>query len=234
MSVHLGAQPGEIADTVLLPGDPLRAQFIAQTFLTNLSQVNTVRNMLGFTGTTARGKRVSVLGTGMGMSMISIYTHELINDYGATRLIRVGSCGAIQADIKLRDVILVSGCCSDSAMNLRRFKGMSFAPTADFQLLYSAYEAARTFMIPVRVGSVLSSDSFYNEENPDDWKLWAKYGVLAAEMESAELYTVAARKRVQALSVLTVSDSLITGQHLSAVEREQTFTDMVKIVLEIV
>ena len=234
MSVHLSARPGEVAETVLLPGDPLRAQFIAQTFLTNVSQVNTVRNMLGFMGTTARGKRVSVLGTGMGMPMISIYVHELINDYGAKRLIRVGSCGTMQADIKLRDIILASACCSDSAMNLRRFKGMSFAPTADFQLLYSAYEAARTLKIPVRVGSVLSSDSFYNEENPDDWKLWAKYGVLAAEMESAELYTVAARKQVQALSVLTVSDSLVTSQHLSAVEREQTFTDMVKIVLEIV
>lgn len=234
MSIHIDAKPGDIAETVLLPGDPLRAQFIARTFLTNVRQVNAVRNMLGFTGTTARGKKISVLGTGMGMPMISIYVHELINDYGAKRLIRVGSCGALQADIALRDVILALGSCTDSAMNLRRFKGMSFAPTADFQLLYSAYEAARALKIPVRVGSVLSGDSFYNEENPDDWKLWAKYGVLAAEMETAELYTVAARKKVQALSVLTVSDSLVTSQHLSAIEREQTFTDMVKIVLEIV
>lgn len=234
MSVHLGAQPGDIAETILLPGDPLRARFIAETFLSGVSCVSTVRNMLCFTGTTDRGKKVSVLGTGMGMPMISIYVHELINDYNAKWLIRVGSCGALQPDIKLRDVILATGSCSDSAMNLRRFKGMSFAPVADFQLLYSAYEAARTLKIPVRVGNVLSSDMFYHEDNPDGWKLWAKYGVLAAEMETAELYTVAALKRVQALSVLTVSDSLVTGQHLSAIEREQTFTDMMKIVLEIV
>jgi purine-nucleoside phosphorylase len=234
MSVHIGSQPGDIAETVLLPGDPLRARFIAETFLSSVSCVSTVRNMLCFTGTTDRGKKASVLGTGMGMPMISIYIHELINDYGAKRLIRVGSCGALQADIKLREVILATGSCSDSAMNLRRFKGMSFAPVADFQLLYSAYEAARMLKIPVRVGNVLSSDMFYHEDNPDDWKLWAKYGVLAAEMETAELYTVAARKRVQSLSVLTVSDSLVTSQHLSAAERERPFADMVRIALEIV
>jgi purine-nucleoside phosphorylase len=234
MSIHIGAQQGEIAETVLLPGDPLRAQFIADKFLSSVKSVNTVRNMLGFTGATARGKNVSVLGTGMGMPMLSIYAHELVNDYGAKRLIRVGSCGSLQADVKLRDVILAIGACSDSAMNSRRFNGMSFAPIADFQLLSQAHESARKLKIPVRVGSVLSTDMFYHEEDPDGWKLWAKYGVLAAEMETAELYTVAARKQVQALSVLTVSDSLVTHQHLSAPEREKSFTDMIKIALEIV
>ena len=234
MSIHIGAQQGDIADTVLLPGDPLRARFIAEKFLNGVKSVNTVRNMLGFTGTTVNGKRVSVLGAGMGMPSISIYAHELINDYGAKRLIRVGSCGALQADIKLRDVILAMGACSDSAMNLKRFNGMSFSPLADFHLLSQAHQAARKLNIPVRVGSVLSTDMFYHEESPDDWTLWAKYGVLAAEMETAELYTVAARKQVQALSVLTVSDSLVTREHLSAEEREKTFTEMIRIVLEIV
>jgi len=234
MSIHIGAKPGELAGTVLLPGDPLRAQFIAGKFLTNAKNINTVRNMLGFTGTTAGGRKVSVLGAGMGMPMISIYIHELINDYGAKRLIRVGSCGSVQADVNVRDVILASGACSDSAINRKRFNGMSFAPTADFTLLSTAHEAARKLTIPVRVGTVISTDLFYDEEHPDDWKLWAKYGVLAAEMETAELYTVAARKRVQALSVLTVSDSLVTNEHLTAEERETRFTDMIRIVLEVV
>lgn len=233
MSIHIGAAPGDIAETVLLPGDPLRAQFIAETFLSGASRVNSVRNMLGYTGATALGKKVSVIGTGMGMPMLSIYVHELINTYGAKRLIRVGSCGALQADIKLHDVILAAGSCSDSAMNLRRFKGMSFAPIADFVLLCRAHDAARTLKIPVRVGNILSTDRFYHEENPDDWKLWATYGVLAAEMETAELYTVAARKGVQALSVLTVSDSLVTHEKLTPRERERAFTNMITIALEI-
>ena len=234
MSVHIGAQPGDIAETVLLPGDPLRAKFVAETFLSNVRCISTVRNMLGFTGTTAHGKKTSVLGTGMGMPSISIFTHELINDYGARRLIRMGSCGSLQADVNLRDIILAIGSCSDSAMNLRRFKSMSFAPTADFELLYQTYQAAHRLNIPIRVGNILSTDMFYHEEDPEHWKLWAQYGVLAAEMETAELYTIAARKRVQALSVLTVSDSLITQQHLTAQEREQTFTDMMRLVLEVV
>jgi purine-nucleoside phosphorylase len=233
VSIHIGAQPGDIAETVLLPGDPLRAQFIAETFLKNVSQVNSVRNMLGYTGTTVHGKRVSVLGAGMGMPSISIYAHELVKEYGAKRLIRVGSCGSFQADIKLHDIILVAGACSDSAMNLRRFKGMSFAPVADFNLLCEAHDAAHKLKIPVRVGNVLSTDLFYHDEDPDDWKLWAKYGVLAAEMETAELYTVAARKGIQALSVLTVSDSLVTHEKLTTGDREKTFTNMIAIALEI-
>ena len=234
MSIHIGATPGDIAETVLLPGDPLRAQFIAEKFLTGAKCFNTVRNMLGYTGTTARGNKVSVLGAGMGMPMLSIYVHELINEYSAKRLIRVGSCGALQPDVKLHDVILASAASSDSALNLRRFKGMSFAPTADFQLLSQTYAAAGKLNIPVRVGNVLSTDLFYQEDEPDEWKFWAKYGVLAVEMETAELYTVASRKRVQALSVLTVSDSLVTHQNLTAAEREKSFTDMIKLVLEVV
>ncbi len=234
MSIHVGAKPGDIAETVLLPGDPLRAQFIAEKFLKGARCITTVRNMLGYTGTTAQGHTVSVLGAGMGMPMLSIYAHELINEFGAKRLIRVGSCGAIQANIKLHDVILAVGASSDSALNLRRFKGMSFAPTADFQLLSRAYDAAGKLNIPAHVGNVLSTDSFYHEDEPDEWKLWAKYGVLAVEMETAELYTVASRKQMQALSVLTVSDSLVTHQKLSPEEREQSFTDMIRLVLEIV
>ena len=234
MSIHIGAKKGEIAETVLLPGDPLRAKFIAEKFLTNVGSINTVRNMLGFTGTAPGGKRISVLGAGMGMPMISIYIHELINEYGAKRLIRVGSCGSMQEGAALRSVILASGACTDSGVNLRRFNGMSFSPTADFPLLLRAYESAQKLKIPVHVGNVLSTDLFYHEDSPEDWKLWASYGVLAAEMETAELYTVAARKKVQALSVLTVSDSLVTGAHLTAEERETSFTDMIRIVLEVV
>lgn len=234
MSIHIGAQTGEIAESVLLPGDPLRAQFIAERFLTQATCVTRVRNMLGFTGLTKAGKKVSVVGTGMGIPSISIYAHELINDYKAKRLIRIGSCGAMKPDIKLRDVILAAGASTDSAVNLKRFRGMSFAPLADFGLLLQAYHAASNLKIPVHVGSVLSTDLFYQEHNPDEWQLWPQYNVLAAEMETAELYTIAARKGVQALSVLTVSDSLVTHNHLTAEEREQTFTDMVKLVLQIV
>ena len=234
MSVHIGARAGDIAETVLLPGDPLRAKFVAETYLSDVRCVSTVRNMLGFTGTTTHGKRATVLGTGMGMPSISIFTHELINDYGARRLIRMGSCGSLQADINPRDIILAIGACSDSAMNLKRFKNMSFAPTADFELLLRTTQAAHKLDIPIRVGNILSTDMFYHEENPDHWKVWAQYGVLAAEMETAELYTIAAKKHVQALSVLTVSDSLVTQQHLTATEREKTFTDMMRLVLDVV
>jgi purine-nucleoside phosphorylase len=230
----VGAKPGDIAETVLLPGDPLRAQFIAEKFLKGARCINTVRNMLGYTGTTAQGQTVSVLGAGMGMPMLSIYAHELINEYGAKRLIRVGSCGAVQPNVKLHDVILAASASSDSALNLRRFKGMSFAPTADFKLLSKAHSTAEKLGIPVHVGNVLSTDLFYHEDEPDEWKLWARYGVLAVEMETAELYTIGSRKQIQALSVLTVSDSLITHQKLSSEEREQSFTDMIRLVLEIV
>ncbi len=237
MSMHIEAALGQVAETVLLPGDPLRAKFIADNYLSDVKIFNKVRNMLGFTGFTAKDKRISVMGTGMGIPSLSIYVHELINSYDVKKLIRVGSCGALQEDIALKDVILAQGACTDSAVNKRRFKGMDFAPLADFNLLYQAFEAANGLNMPVKVGNIIATDLFYDQENPDDWQLWAKYGVLAVEMETAELYTKAAynwRKQVQALTILTVSDSLVTKQQLSADERATTFTDMIKIIMEIV
>ncbi|HOV37229.1 MAG TPA: purine-nucleoside phosphorylase [Spirochaetales bacterium] len=232
MSIHISAKPGEIAETVLLPGDPLRAEFVAKTFLKDARCYNRVRGMLGFTGT-YQGKRVSIQGTGMGMPSLGIYVHELIQSYGARRLIRIGSCGTLQEEIQLRDVILATSASTNSAMNRLRFKGMDFAPTADFHLLLQAWQAAERLGIPVRVGSILSSDTFYDEE-PDAWKLWAEYGVLAVEMESAALYTLAARFKVQALAILTVSDSLPLKTAVSTEERERSFQDMVEIALELV
>lgn len=233
MSVHIAARSGDIAETVLLPGDPLRAQWIANTFLQDVACYSTVRNMLGFTGTSPGGDKVSVQGAGMGMPSLSIYVHELINDYGVKRVIRVGSCGALQKHIGLRDVVMAVGACSDSALNKRRFKGMDFAPVADWQLLHQAYEAATRLNIPVRCGNIFATDRFYDEVNPDDWQLFADFGVLAVEMETAELYTVAAKKKVPALTILQVSDNLVTKEHLSAEERERSFSDMVRIALEL-
>lgn len=232
MSIHISAKPGEIAETVLLPGDPLRAEFVAETFLKDARCYNRVRGMLGFTGT-YRGKRVSIQGTGMGMPSLGIYVHELIQNYGARRLIRIGSCGTLQEEIQLRDVILAVSASTNSGMNRLRFKGMDFAPTADFRLLLQAWQAAERLGIPVRVGSILSSDTFYDED-PDAWKLWAEYGVLAVEMESAALYTLAARFKVQALAILTVSDSLPLKTAVNAEERERSFQDMVEVALELV
>ena len=210
MTIHLNAQVGEIAETVLLPGDPLRAKFIAETFLDNARQHNDVRGMYGFTGD-YRGRRVSVQGTGMGVPSISIYVHELINEYGAKNLIRIGSCGAFQPELKLMDVILAQAASTDSHVNRLRFGGMDFAPVADFGLLMKAYEAAVAKGVDVKVGNILTSDTFYGDD-PDGWRLWADYGVLAVEMESAALYTLAAKFNVQALSILTVSDSLVRDE----------------------
>ena len=187
--------------------------------------------MYGFTGT-YKGKRISVQGTGMGMPSHSIYVNELITEYGVKNLIRVGSCGSMSEEIKIRDIILAMGACSNSKMNEIRFKGADFAPTANFDLLLKAYQAAGEKGIDVKVGNVLSSDFFY-EDDPEGWKLWSKYGVLAVEMETAELYTLAARYGVNALAILTVSDSLVTGELTTSEEREQTFTDMIEIALEL-
>jgi len=229
MSLHIAAGSGEVADTVLLPGDPLRAQFVAENMLENAVCYNRVRGMFGFTGTFA-GRRVSIQGTGMGIPSISIYVHELINEFHVRRLIRVGTCGALQPDLKLGDLVLAQAACTDSAVNRIRFQGQDFAPAASFSLLQSAYDRARDEGIPVRVGSVLTSDTFYGDD-PDGWKLWARYGVLAVEMESAALYTLAARHAVEALSILTVSDSLVRGEKASAEERQQGFTRMIEIAL---
>jgi purine-nucleoside phosphorylase len=230
MSIHIAAKKGQIAERILLPGDPLRAKFIADTLLQGTERFNEVRNMFGYTGT-FKGVRVSVMGTGMGIPSISIYVNELIRDYSVSKLIRVGTCGALRSEVKVRDVILAMTACTDSAVNKIRFKGMDFAPTASFPLLTNVYEAAKTAGKAPYVGSVLSSDSFYTED-PEQWKLWAGFGVIGVEMETAELYTLAGKYGVQALSVLTVSDHLVTGEGTSAEERQTTFTSMIEIALE--
>ena len=231
MSVHIGAKKGEIAESILLPGDPLRAKFIAENFLEDAKCYNQVRGMYGYTGY-YNGKRVSVQGTGMGVPSISIYVNELITEYGVKNLIRIGTCGSMQENIGLRDVILAMSSSTDSSFNKLRFKNMDYAPTASFRLLYNAYNIAVRENIPVHVGNILTADNFYNED-PELWKLWAKYGVLAVEMETTALYTLAAKYKVDALSVLTVSDSLVTHLETTAEEREKTFHNMIKIALEI-
>ena len=230
MTVHLNAEAGEIAETVLLPGDPLRAKFIADNFIDNVQQHNEVRGMYGFTGE-YKGKRISVQGTGMGVPSISIYVHELINEYGAQNLIRIGSCGAFQPELKLMDVILAQAASSDSHINRLRFNGMDFAPIADFGLLMKAYDVAVAKGVEVKVGNILTSDTFYGDE-PDSWQIWADYGVLAVEMESAALYTLAAKFGVKALSILTVSDSLVSDEALSSTDRETALRNMIEIALD--
>jgi purine-nucleoside phosphorylase len=230
MSIHIAAKPGEIAEAILLPGDPLRARFIAENFLENPRQYNAVRNILGFTGT-YRGKPLSVQGTGMGIPSISIYANELFRDYGVKRAIRVGTAGSMREDVKLRDLVFALSACTDSAVNRNRFNGRDFAPAAHFGLLKTAYEIAVAKGWNPRVGSVLSSDTFYGE-NDDDWKLWAKFGVVAVEMECAELYTLAAKYGREALAILTISDSLVSHELTSAEDREKTFTRMMEVALD--
>jgi len=231
MTVHIGADKEDVADTILLPGDPMRAKFIAENYLEDIECYNQVRGMLGYTGK-YNGNKISVQGTGMGMPSISIYANELIKDFGVKNLIRVGSCGSINENAKLRDVILAGGASTTSGMNEDRFDGGDYAPTPDFELLLKAYNIAKENETKVKVGDVLSEDKFYND-NSDHWKKWAKYGVMALEMETAELYTLAAKYNVNALSILTVSDSLISGEELPPSAREKTFTDMMEIALEL-
>ena len=230
MSIHIGAKRTDVAETILLPGDPLRARFVAENFLEDAFCYNEVRGMYGFTGV-YEGKRVSVQGSGMGMPSLSIYVNELITEFGVKNLIRIGSCGSLQPDLGLRDIILAQSACTDSSMNRIRFNGMDFAPCASFALLKSAFDNAVKLNIPVKVGNILSEDSFYGDD-PDAWKLWAAYGVLAVEMESSALYTLAARFGVGALSMLTVSDNLVTKELVSSEERESAFTEMMKLALE--
>ena len=231
MSIHIGAKEGDIASTVLLPGDPLRAKYIAENFLADTICYNQVRGMYGYTGT-YKGKRISVQGTGMGIPSISIYLNELITSYKAKNLIRIGSCGSMQADIKIRDVILAMSASTNSHINKIRFNGMDYAPTADFNLLKKAYGIALEKNISVKIGSVLTSDTFY-QDDPNSWKHWANYGILAVEMETAALYTLAAKFKVNALSVLTVSDSLVTREETTSEERQKTFNQMVEVALEL-
>jgi len=230
MSVHIAAKKGEIAEVVLLPGDPLRAKFIADNFLENAKRYSDVRNMLGFTGT-YKGAPVSVQGTGMGIPSISIYANELFRDYGVKRAIRVGTAGSIQKEVKVRDLIIALSSCTNSGANSLRFGGRSFAPTATFSLVKKAYDTAAANGWRSVVGSVVSTDMFYAED-PAEWKLWARYGVLALEMESAELYTLAAKYGRESLCILTVSDSLVTHELTTAGEREKTFTKMMEVALE--
>ena len=231
MSVHLEAESGDVATTVLLPGDPLRAKYIAENILEDSVCYSKVRGMYGFTGT-FRGKKVSVQGTGMGVPSISIYVHELIMDYQVKNLIRIGTCGAVQPDIEIRDVLLAMSASSNSGGNKLRFKGMDFAPTASFSLLRQAYDVAQKKGIKVKVGNILTSDTFY-DGIPEHKGLWAKYGVLAVEMEAAALYTLAAKYSVNALAILTVSDNSAKGERASAEAREKSFMQMVDIALEI-
>lgn len=232
---HIAAEPGEFAPTVLLPGDPLRARWIAETQLDDARQVTGVRNMLGFTGT-YRGTPVSVMGTGMGMPSMSIYATELVTAFGCTTLIRVGSCGAIQPDVALRDVVVALGACTDSNINRQRFGGFDFAAVADYGLVRAAVDAATGAGVPVRVGSVLSSDLFYppvtDQAVLDLYAPAVRMGVLAVEMEAAGLYGVAAQHRVAALAICSVSDQLVELTHLDSAEREAGFEAMVRIALD--
>lgn len=231
MSVHIGAKKGEIAETILLPGDPLRAKYIAETFLEDIKLFNEVRGMYGFTGK-YKGQEVSVMGTGMGVPSISIYANELIREYDVQNLIRVGTCGAIQKDVKVRDVILAQGATTDSQVNRLIFGGIDYAPIADFGLLKKAYEAGTEQGLNIRVGNVFTSDTFYRDNAQEVNSLLAKYNVLAVEMETTALYTLAAKFDRKALSVLTVSDHIITGEETTAEERQTTFNEMIEIALQ--
>lgn len=230
MSLHLDAAPGEIAPQVLLAGDPLRAKFIAETFLTEVHAYNKTRNMLGFTGL-YNGQKVSVQGTGMGMPSMAIYVQELIRSYEVKSLIRVGTCGALQPELELEQVILALGAGTDSHMNRLAFGGTDFAPVADFSLLQAAHTHAENMAIPVSVGGIWSTDSFYDDIHPDAWKLWQQHGLLAVEMETSILYTLAARHGIRALTVLTVSDHLVHGTASRNEDRERGFGNMVRIAL---
>ena len=229
---HIGVDSeGVIAKTILLPGDPLRAKFIAETYLDDIVLFNTVRNAFGYTGK-YNGKKVSVMGTGMGMPSIGIYTYELIHNYGVENLIRVGSCGSYQPDLNLYDVVIgMSASTNSNFASQYEFPG-TYAPTASWKLLSKAVETAKEKGTPVRVGNILSSDIFYND-NPDAWKKWAKMGVLAVEMEAAALYMNAARAGAHALCILTVSDSLVTHEETTSEERQTAFTKMMEIALEL-
>ena len=229
MSIHIGAKQGEIAETVLLPGDPLRAKFVAETLFEDPYCYNEVRGMYGYTGT-YNGSRVSIQGTGMGIPSISIYAHELIHEYGAKKLIRVGTCGCIQQDLDLGQVLLAIGACTDSTTNNLVFNGLQYAPTANFQLLRNAYQQAEKLGVNCVVGNIYSTDLFYLDHH-DRYKPWIDHGVLAVDMETSALYTLAAKTKVKALSILTVSDNIITGAISSTQDRQEKFMDMMKIAL---
>jgi len=227
---HINAQLGDFAETVLMPGDPLRAKFIAENFLENAKCVTQVRNMLGYTGT-YKGKSVSVMGSGMGIPSVSIYATELYKDYGVEKIIRIGSCGAVRDDIKIRDIVIGMAASTDSNVNRQRLGNVDFAACADFSLLKSVVDTAEILGKPIHVGNIFTADLFYTPQ-PEMFKAMEKYGILAVEMEAAGLYGVAAEYGKKALTVLTVSDHIKTGEQTSSAERETTFNDMMQLTLE--
>ncbi len=228
-SIHIEAKPGDVAETILLPGDPLRAKHVAENFLENAICYNRVRGMLGFTGT-YQGKRISIQGSGMGMGSTAIYVNELINTYKVKNLIRVGTCGAIQKQLKVGQVILAMSASGDSGANRTYFNNLHYAATADFDLLLKAYQTAQRLGIDTLQGSIFSTDTFYDEDD-ERWDIWEQHGVLGVEMESQILFTIAKRLGAKALSILTVSDNIRTGEAASAKDREQSFMDMMRIAL---
>jgi purine-nucleoside phosphorylase len=229
VSTHIGAAPGDVAPLVLLPGDPLRAKWIAETFLDDARCYTDVRGMYGFTGTW-QGRPVSVQGSGMGQPSMAIYVNELFAEYAVQSVVRVGSCGALTERLAIRDVVIASGACTDSSMNRIAFEGLDYAPVADFGLLRGAVEAAERRRTPVHVGLLFSSDSFY-PARPELSARMVGYGVLAVEMEASALYTLAAKHGRRGLAICTVSDHVVTGEETTAAEREQTFGEMVEIAL---
>ncbi|MGC7559872.1 purine-nucleoside phosphorylase [Pasteurella sp. PK-2025] len=230
MTPHINAPAGAFADVVLMPGDPLRAKYIAETFLENAKEVTNVRNMLGYTGT-YKDRKVSVMGHGMGIPSCSIYAKELITEYGVKKIIRVGSCGAVRSDVKLRDVVIGVGACTDSKVNRTRFKDNDFAAIADFDMTLAAVQAAKAKGVAVRVGNLFSADLFYTPD-VEMFDVMEKYGILGVEMEAAGIYGVAAEFGAKALTICTVSDHIRTHEQTSAEERQLTFNEMIEIALE--
>lgn len=232
MTPHNHAKPGDYAEAVLMPGDPLRAKWIAETFLEDARQVNSVRNCLGFTGS-FKGKPVSVQASGMGQPSLSIYAHELINTYGVKTLIRVGTCGGLNAKVKVRDLVLAQGASTDSALVRDRFGPYNFAPIADFGLLRAAVDKAEAAGLPWHAGNMLSSDVFYHENGFEGYDRLPQHGVIGVEMEAAALYTLAARFGVRALAICTMTDCLVTHEEISAQDRQTSLRDMVELALDV-
>jgi purine-nucleoside phosphorylase len=227
---HINAEMGDFADVVLMPGDPLRAKHIAETFLQENKQVSDVRGMLGFTGT-YKGRKISVMGHGMGIPSCSIYAKELITEFGVKKIIRVGSCGAVRVDIKLRDIVIGMGACTDSKVNRIRFKDHDYAAIADYDMVRNAADAAEAKGINARVGNIFSADLFYTPD-PQMFDVMERYGILGVEMEAAGIYALAAEFGAKALTICTVSDHIRTHEHTTAAERQTTFNDMIEIALE--
>lgn len=230
-SLHIGAKVGDIAETILLPGDPMRAKYVAENMLTDAVCYNKVRGMLGYTGY-YNGTRVSIQGTGMGMGSTAIYVNELIRTYQVKQLIRVGTCGSIQANLGIGKVILAMSASGDADANTLLFKGKHYAATADFDLLLKAYHVAQRLGIDTHQGSVFSTNTFYDNE-PNRWEIWEKHGILGIDMETQILFTLAKRLDAKALSILTVSDNIKTGTEASALDREQAYMDMMRIGFEL-